>query len=135
MSGIGVVTNPRSGKNRRNPGLVRQLAYVLGDRGELQQPGDLDDLARVAQGFRERAIDVLCINGGDGTIHKVLTALVRVYGTDPLPIVALLRGGTMNTTARNLGLRGRAEDLLGTVVSRYHAGDPLALVERTTGSA
>lgn len=130
MSGIGVVSNPRSGANKRNPKLARRLAYILGEKGEVGQPGDLDDLVALAERFRDRGIDVLCVNGGDGTVHTVLSAFYQVYGEQPLPLIALLRGGTMNTVAGGLGIKGKPQDLLGAVVSRYHSDEPFAVAER-----
>ncbi|MEL6349447.1 MAG: diacylglycerol kinase family protein [Myxococcota bacterium] len=124
--GIGVISNPLSGRNRKNPGLMERLAYILGERGEMALPEGLDRLEAEIQIFRDRQIDVLCINGGDGTIHQVMTKLFRVYGDDPLPQIALLKGGTMNTIARNVGVRLPAEDMLGRVVARYHAGAPFS---------
>jgi diacylglycerol kinase family enzyme len=73
---------------------------------------------------------MLAINGGDGTAHVVLTAFVQAYGSDPLPPVALLRGGTMNTVASGVGVHGTPAELLGALVARYHAGEPFAWVER-----
>ena len=130
MSGIGVITNPRSRKNLRNPKLAHQLGYILGEKGHFEQPGDLDELELTAERFLEHEIDILCVNGGDGTLHKALTAMVKVYGDTPLPRVALLRGGTMNTIAHGLRLRGRPADLLEYVVSRYHADVPMPHVRR-----
>jgi len=131
MPGIGVVSNPNSGINRRRPQLVQQLAYVLGDRGEIAQPDGVDRLVSVAENFRRHDIDILCINGGDGTTHEVLTAFLQVYGTDPLPMVALLRAGTINTVARSIALPRKApEALLGQLVARYHAREELPVVER-----
>ncbi|MEE2752306.1 MAG: diacylglycerol kinase family protein [Myxococcota bacterium] len=130
MAGIGVITNPRSRRNRKDPRLAQQLAYVMGEQGQLYAPGDLDALDQVAQHFLDREIDVLAINGGDGTVHVVLSAFVRVYGERPLPRVAILRGGTMNTVASGIGIRGRPEGLLGRLVHQYHSGRPLAVVER-----
>ncbi|MFT4975229.1 MAG: diacylglycerol kinase (ATP) [Myxococcota bacterium] len=129
--GIGVISNPLSGRNRKNPRVMRRLAYVLGERGELALPEGLDRLEAEIRVFHERGIDVLCINGGDGTIHQVMTALYAVYGDDePFPKIALLKGGTMNTIARNVGVRTAAEDMLGRVASRYHAGVPLSTTQR-----
>lgn len=125
MSGVGVVTNPRSRKNRKDPGVAQTLSYVLGERGQLVAPDDLDALAQAARRFREHAIEVLCINGGDGTVHRTLTALVRAYGDAPLPPVAILRGGTMNIVADSIGIRIRAESMLDQVVDAYHRGDDL----------
>lgn len=125
MGGIGVVTNPRSRKNRRNPVMAETLAYVLGARDHFHAPTSLEALAETARKFREYDIDVLCINGGDGTIHQVMTAMVRAYEGDPLPEVALLRGGTMNIVASSLGNRIRPEEMLQQVVSSYHGTTPL----------
>lgn len=130
MAGIGVITNPHSRRNRRNPELARQLAYILGERGTLQMPRDLDALDRVAEHFLERGVEIVAINGGDGTNHRVLSALLRVYGERTLPIIALLRGGTMNTAAHGLGIRGAPEALLGQLTSLYASGAPLPLTER-----
>ena len=130
MAGIGVITNPRSRKNRKDPRRAQQLAYVMGEKGQLYAPGDLHALDDVAKHFLEREIDVLAINGGDGTVHVVLSAFVRVYGDRPLPRIAILRGGTMNTVASGIGIRGRPESLLGRLVDRYHSGLPLAVGER-----
>lgn len=130
MGGIGVISNPRSGKNKRNPGLARRLAYILGDKNILAQPNHLDDLAEVARHFRDRGVEILCINGGDGTAHTVLSTFLREYGDRPLPIVALLRGGTMNTMAKNIGLTGSPESILGRVVNAFAADEALPTVER-----
>jgi diacylglycerol kinase family enzyme len=130
VSGIGVITNPRSRQNRRNPRLARQLSYILGERGTFQQPEDLDALAATARHFRERQIDVLCINGGDGTMHKAHTAMMEAYEGQALPKLAVLRGGTMNTIAHGLGIRGTPAQLLDFVVSRYHAHAPFATARR-----
>lgn len=56
--------------------------------------------------------DVLAINGGDGTVHVVLTALLR-RAPDALPIVQVLPGGTMNTVARSYGVSGRLLGVFG----------------------
>ncbi len=130
MGGIGVVTNPHSRRNRRQPHLVERLAYILGDRDRLAQPRDRAGMEDVARRFMERDIDVLCINGGDGTGHVVLSAFAAVYGQRPLPMLALLRGGTMNTVAHGLGIKGKPSELLDRVVSKYHEGKPFQLAER-----
>lgn len=132
MSGIGVVTNPRSRKNRRNPALARRLGYILGERDVAAAPEDLDDLAATVTRFREREVEVVCINGGDGTVHTVVTALAKTWEPDrPLPRIALLRGGTMNTQAHGLGITGTPEALLGRVVEAYHSGEPLPVARRS----
>jgi diacylglycerol kinase family enzyme len=65
---------------------------------------------------------VLAVSGGDGTAGFVLTAFERAYGDTPLPRVALLRGGTMNTVANGMGMPRRgAVELLERLVTALGA--------------
>ncbi len=130
MAGIGVITNPFSRQNLKNPRLARQLGYILGEKGPLAQPTNHADLAATALRFRDHEIDLLCVNGGDGTLHTALTAMVKAYGGRPLPKIVILRGGTMNTVAHGLGIRGTPAEILDYVVSRYHADEPMPMVRR-----
>jgi diacylglycerol kinase family enzyme len=130
VPGIGVITNPRSRVNQRDPGKMRELGYLLGSRGSAEATRSLDDLYRAAEEFKAAAIDILGINGGDGTIHVTLTAFLRVYGDAPFPKVAILPGGTLNTIARGVGIRGRPQEMLYEVIDRYHQGEELRVVER-----
>lgn len=130
MPGIAVVTNPRSRQNRRNPQLTGQLAYVLGDRGHVAQPHSIDELVEAARRFHDQGVDVIAINGGDGTAHVVLTAVIQAWSGDPLPPIALLRGGTMNTIAAGLGVKGTPATLLDALLRRYHSGEPFPTAER-----
>jgi diacylglycerol kinase family enzyme len=134
MPGIGIVTNPRSRHNLRDPERMRTLGYILGNRGSCVPTKNLDDLYRVAEEFRHEKIDILGINGGDGTIHTVLTAFIKTYGAhgEPLPKVAILRGGTMNTIANSCGLKTPAGKALLELVERYHAGGDFTTVSRQT---
>ncbi|MDP9151039.1 MAG: sphingosine kinase [Myxococcota bacterium] len=120
MAGIGVVLNPNSGHNLRNPRAASRLARALGDHGVLRQARSIDELYRIAEDFRRDGIDVLAISGGDGTNHVTLTGFIDVYGGATIPQVALLRGGTMNTVANSVGVeRGKPEGLLGRLVRAY----------------
>ena len=130
MPGIGVITNPRSRLNKRNPAAMRKLGYLIGDRGAAAATTSLDDLYRVAEEFKRADIDILGINGGDGTIHHTLTAFVKTYGAQPLPMVAILRGGTLNTIANSYGIHGAPEQLLFELVDKYHNHDPFDLFDK-----
>jgi diacylglycerol kinase (ATP) len=130
VSGIGVITNPRSKANQKDPASMRQLGYLLGSAGSPYATKSLDDLYRAAEEFKRAQIDILGINGGDGTIHVTLTAFAKVYGETPLPQVAILPGGTLNTIAAGIGLRGKPQDVLYEVIERYHQGEELPAVER-----
>ncbi len=133
MPGIGVVLNPRSRRNLRDPRAADRLARRLGDVGVVRQANSIDELYRIAEDFRHADIDVLAISGGDGTNHVTLTGFLDVYAGHTMPQVALLRGGTMNTVANSVGVRhGRPEGLLGRLLRDYaqQASMPLENVER-----
>jgi diacylglycerol kinase family enzyme len=133
VSGIGVVLNPKSGKNRRDPGAARRLAKTLGDAGTVREAHSIDELYRIAEDFQRLEIDVLGISGGDGTNHVTLTGFIDVYKTKSLPQVAFLRGGTMNTVANSIGVpRGKPEGLLDRLIHAYadRTAHPLVNVER-----
>jgi diacylglycerol kinase (ATP) len=133
VSGIGVVLNPKSRRNLRDPRAASRLARTLGDHGVVREARSIDELYRIAEDFRRVDIDVLAISGGDGTNHVTLTGFLDVYGGATMPQVALLRGGTMNTVANSVGVRrGRPEGLLGRLIRDYaqRASAPLENVER-----
>lgn len=106
------------------------MSFMLGTRGKVAQPQNREDLVEQARRFREEGIDVLAVNGGDGTLHMVLTAFIEAYGDTPLPPVAILRGGTMNTIASGLGIRGKPEMILSSLLLRYHTDQPMPWAER-----
>lgn len=133
MPGIGVIYNPRSGRNLRDPGAARRLVNALGDHGIVREAGSLDELYRVAEDFRRLRIDVLGISGGDGTNGVTITGFINVYEGTALPQIALLRGGTMNTVANSVGIRrAPPEGLLDRLMKAYveRASLPLQNVER-----
>jgi diacylglycerol kinase (ATP) len=132
MSGIALLLNPHAKQHARDPHLADRLARVLGDEGVVRHAGTFEQLGAVVEELAARSIDVVAIAGGDGTNHAVLTQLARVYGARPLPHIALLRGGTMNTTANSFGIpRRRPEELLARVKRAYQqrALAPMRFVE------
>lgn len=124
MSGIGVILNPYSKRYKNNPNKLEQMAFIVGDKASCKSTHDLDDLTRVAEEFKSRDIDALAISGGDGTIHCTLTAFLRVYGEKPLPKITFLKGGTLNTVARTMGIHGKTEKLLSNFLVKYHEDIP-----------
>jgi diacylglycerol kinase family enzyme len=130
MGGIGIVNNPRARRNRGRPALARRLRDQLGDDGELADASTPDELSRAIERFRSCGVDVVAVNGGDGTGHFVLTELARTFGDAPLPKLLLLRGGSMNTVANGHGISGRPERILGDVLERRRRGFPLRTAAR-----
>ena len=122
MSGIGIISNPKSKQNRKHPERMRNLAYLVGTKGEAKETRSFDDLYRVVEDFHRAQIDIIGINGGDGSLHVVVTAFAKVYKDAPLPKFAILRGGTLNTIAAGLGIKGTLP-LAEEELSRHHRRD------------
>ena len=70
------------------------------------ETASLDDLPGAVEMLLADGVELLGINGGDGTVHAVLTALLRASAGQPLPSIALLPGGTTSMSAR--GINGGA---------------------------
>jgi diacylglycerol kinase family enzyme len=133
VAGIGIVVNPRAGGVRRDPALPSRLERILGGRGELVVAEGQTEISDAMQAFRSRGVDVLGVVGGDGSNLYTLTAATRVFNGD-LPPVALLRGGSVNTVGRALGLRGSPEALLRRLLEAHGNGRPLRTVAVETMS-
>lgn len=103
---VAVFASPKSGTNRRRPGRLRALEDTARAHGaEIFATSTLSGLDAAMASLGDSPPDVLAINGGDGTVHRVLTAALQVF--DPLPTLALLPGGTMDIAARSTGWLGR----------------------------
>lgn len=129
MGGIGVILNPHSKRNKKNPAAMKHMGFIVGDKASCKETDDLADLRRVADEFKTRDIDILAISGGDGTNHCTLTTFLQVYGEKPLPKIAFLKGGTLNTVATGLGIKGTPEKILSDLVIRYHEDIPFQTKE------
>ena len=130
MAGIGIVNNPGAWRNQRAPETARRLRALLDGEGEVADASTHEELASAVERFKSRRIDVLGVNGGDGTGHVVLSAFAEAYRDAPLPLVALLRGGAMNTVAHAHKLRGSPESIVKALLERRRAGKALRTVVR-----
>ncbi|HEY1405907.1 MAG TPA: diacylglycerol kinase family protein, partial [Spirochaetota bacterium] len=109
---IGIILNPKSRANIRNPMRIKDYQKLGKGIIEVRGTASLSDLARTARDFKKRNVPYLGISGGDGTIHQVITAFINAYHPDPIPPVLLLGDGTMNNIAHSLGIRGGGKNVL-----------------------
>ena len=99
-SELTIVLNPEAGGGGRYAeARIEALRATAGSGAAIFVTNNRDLTDAVAEGVRERGVGTVGIIGGDGTVSNVIGALYRAYGTAPLPRIALLRGGTMNTIA------------------------------------
>jgi diacylglycerol kinase family enzyme len=127
---VAVFVNPGSRANRRDPGCAERFASILGACGTVVAPPSLERLAEEAQRTAARSPAVIGIHGGDGTLHRTLSALIAAYAPRALPPVAILPGGTMNVVASSLGLRAKPEAVLAELAEAERQGSPLPTLQR-----
>ncbi|MDD9949990.1 MAG: diacylglycerol kinase family protein [Zetaproteobacteria bacterium] len=126
MPGVGIIANPHSKLNRKNPKRQELLGYIAGSKGHLRITQNLKELDDAMQYFLKENIEILAISGGDGTISKTLTAMYHCYkGKAPLPKIAVLGGGTINTLAQNLKCKARPEYNLYHLLQLHSSQSPL----------
>lgn len=119
---IGVITNPYARGVVTDPMLPQRLAQIGGRRTLVVETRNLKELSQAVQRFADRGVEVIAACGGDGTNRAVLTEMMHVYRLDRLPRFAILRGGTVNTVAANLGIGGSPEDVLTRLVGWHSRG-------------
>lgn len=109
---LAVVVNTRAGHIKRHPGEAHRVTEAVGLGTEIITAATLEELDNGLERAKAHNTNIIAIVGGDGTIGVTVTAIVRTWNKLPLPVIALLRGGTMNTIANSINIpRGRPEHL------------------------
>ena len=127
-----ILTNPHSNRNRRHlPRLREQLAAHPEIRHV--ETTSLDELPAAVDELLRDGIELLGINGGDGTVHLTLTAMLEATAGKTMPALALLPGGTTSMSARGVNGGavpfGRALANLVAASAGARAGEPRHLIE------
>lgn len=118
---IGVLYNPLGGTNRR---ARRSLRDAFGSDPTLvfRDAVDSESAAHALREMAERQVDVVAISGGDGTISAALNTLLANSPFERMPLLAVLRGGTANMTAGDVGLVGGQNRALRALIERTRRG-------------
>lgn len=95
---VGVIYNPRSHRN-----LGADFDCGLCPHVHIAQPRARAQLPEALAEFAAKGIDLLVINGGDGTVRDVLTCGQAIFGDD-WPTVAVLPKGKTNALTVDLGV-------------------------------
>lgn len=101
MNRLAVISNPKSHRNLHGPAFLcpaQALPFLAGTAAPVTQTELLTALTR----FKQQGADILVINGGDGTLRDVLSALWRI-DPDWRPALSLVPGGKTNLTAYDVG--------------------------------
>jgi len=127
---IGVLSNPRAGRSAVRASQVTSLLRGQPDIVHVATD-DADSVPGVLTEFARGGVNVLVVNGGDGTLQQALTAMLGHQIFDRLPIVAPLRGGRTNMSAIDIGCqRDSAEALRAVVEAARHGAFADRLVRR-----
>ena len=119
---VGVIYNRHSHHNLQNEGAAaRAVDGVSPDMPNvlIAEPAGSSDLPRILAGFKARGIELLVMNGGDGTVRDVLTSGLAVWGDDWPALAVLPRG---KTNALNVDLGAPANWTLAGVIAAFENG-------------
>jgi len=118
---VGVVRNPNANKNRKNKNPKEALIEILDVRGFLIETRDTNkSLEDAIASFLNEDVDVICTDGGDGTVHHTLTKLIELYEKDgkEIPIFVPLMSGTVNFAAKCIGSNKKPVEILEDIMER-----------------
>lgn len=126
---IGMLHNPLSGGNRK--GLQRMRATATAAPAEVlqcevQTPSDVSE---ALADFAQREVNLVVINGGDGTVQAALTTIFHQKPFASIPLLAVLRSaGTTSMIAGDIGLKGSRKGALHKLLRWVHRRDRHATV-------
>lgn len=119
---IGLIVNLNAKSIVADPQLPQRLAQLGGKNILMRETRDVPDIQQAIREFAEKKVGTIAACGGDGTNLGVLTEMIKAYGTEHLPAFAILRGGTVNTVATNLAIKGSPEEILTRLVGWHNRG-------------
>lgn len=102
MSLVGVLSNPRSTRNQTGLDRVRDVVDEF-DGVFHFEINDIADVSLALKRFAEQGVDVIALNGGDGTIQAAFSCLLRERPFAVMPPIAVLPAGRTNMIAEDLG--------------------------------
>jgi hypothetical protein len=100
---IGLLNNLFSGRNDTQ---VARLLSHLGGRRDIAhvETSSAEAVPEALSELERQGVELLVVNGGDGTLQHVLTEILGGDGFEGrVPLLAVLRGGRTNMTALDLG--------------------------------
>jgi diacylglycerol kinase family enzyme len=104
---IGMLNNPLSGGNRKGLQEIRMAAAKVRPevlQREVQTPLEV---SQALADFARREVNILVVNGGDGTVQAALTAIFHDTFFETKPALAVLpSAGTTSMIAGDVGLKG-----------------------------
>jgi diacylglycerol kinase (ATP) len=109
-----MISNPNSGHNRDVfAGISKRIDSCAQIHHRVTHSAQ--DIPAALEELAQLQLQVLAINGGDGTVAAILGHLLEQNVFPHPPLIVLLPGGTANMTAGDIGVRGK----LASAVDRF----------------
>jgi Diacylglycerol kinase catalytic domain len=107
---VGVISNPRSQRNRGDMARMRDLIARRGiPHGEIDV---IESVPKILRQFADQGVEVIAVSGGDGTVQAVLTALLNGDMFATPPGIAVLAAGMTNLIAADVGMKEHPAEAL-----------------------
>ena len=104
---IGMLNNPLSGGNRKGLQKIQKAATIVRPevlQREVQTPLEV---SQTLADFARQEVNIVVVNGGDGTVQAALTAIFHQRFFETKPALAVLpSAGTTSMIAGDVGLKG-----------------------------
>lgn len=133
---IGVITNPNSRKNRNRPDRAERLQRIVGTLGEVHSTASIDSIKPVLRDFLRKRARYWVADGGDGALHWMVRLGMEVLQEEEfvgqsvrLPVTLPTKGGTIDFVANNVGIKGDAEGILGSLRRSVEYGSSIEETE------
>ena len=122
MTKVGIITNPRSHRNKDG---LTPLKDAIAGKADVHHVilDDVSHIPDILHDFARREIGLLAVVGGDGTIQATLTGLFSDGPFEIQPVLAVLPGGRTNMIAADVGVRARRNQEIPRLLSLAAQGN------------
>ena len=118
---VAILNNLRAGRSEHQ---VSRILTLLRDHPDVLhvETGDTGALTDAFAELAKYRVDLLFVNGGDGTLQHALTEILEQNTFERPPLIAPLRGGRTNMTALDLGTQRDPVRALSDVLAAIKTG-------------
>lgn len=118
---IGLLNNLRAGRSGPQ---VHKILQVLRDYPDVRhvETHSVRAVPEALAALARENIELLILNGGDGTLQYALTRILTCGEFDDIPMVAPMRGGRTNMSALDIGAHRRPAEGLRELLDAIYEG-------------
>jgi len=122
-----LVVNPHA--TTTSPRVTDVLVHALADEVDLEviRTEHRGHAAEIARRARDEHADLVCVLGGDGTVHEAVNGLLESGPAPDGPRLAIIPGGSANVAARALGLPADPVEATGEILQALRDGRSRAI--------